>query len=129
MVVAFTLAILHIFTTLAKNRISLLPELLTHNGGDNLTGFVLEHHPFLRREEFLLFGEHINNLHLIAHIISLVLGVRNHAGHCGVGDLFAVVVAIAVLPKDVLDLLHGVVSGGIQFEELSHHNCFLLVDD
>ena len=76
----------------------------------------------------MLFGEHINDPDFIANIVALVLGVGNHIGHCGVGNLVAVMVAVALIPEDRLDLLHGVLSASIQLEQFPDHLCLLLID-
>ena len=75
---------------------------------------ILEHDPVLQREEFLLFGEHIDDLHFIANVISLVFGISDHIEHSSVGNLVAVVITVAFLPKDGFDLLHRVLPGDIQ---------------
>ena len=45
------------------------------------------------------------------------------------GDLFAVVVAVALLPEESLDLLHGVLPRGVQLEKLPHHRGLLIIND
>ena len=45
------------------------------------------------------------------------------------GDPPAVVVAVAPLPEQGLDLLHAVFSGGVQLEQRPNHGRLLLVDD
>ena len=128
-VVAHAPAILHVLAAAPEHLIGCLPERLVHDGRNDLTGLVLEHDPFLRREEFLLFGEQVDDLDLVAHVVALVFGVCDHAGHGGVGDLFAVVVAVALFPEAGLDLLHGVVPGGVEGEQLPYHGSLGLVDD
>ena len=44
------------------------------------------------------------------------------------GDLVAVVVAVTLVPKDGLDLLHRVLSAGIQLKQLSNHFCLFFVN-
>ena len=76
----------------------------------------------------MLFGEQVDDLDLVPHIVPFVLGVGNHAGHSSMGDLFAVMVTVAFLPKKVFNLLHAVLPRCIQFEQLSHHRSLGLVD-
>ena len=45
------------------------------------------------------------------------------------GDFFAVVVAVALFPEQVFNLLHAVMVGGVQCEQLANHGCLGLVDD
>ena len=89
-VVADPLAVFHVLAAAAEDGVGLLPQLLGDDGRDDLAAFVLKHDPFLRREEFLLFGEHIHHLDLVPHIVPLVFGICNHVGHGGMGDFFAV---------------------------------------
>ena len=77
---------------------------------------VLEHNPFFGREEFLLLGKHVDNPHLVAHIVALVLWIGDHVGHGGMGNFIAVVIAVALVPEDSFDLFHAVLPGGIQIE-------------
>ena len=128
-VIADALAVLHILTAAFENVVCLVPELLGNDSWDDLAGLIFEHHPFLRREEFLLFGEHIHHLDLVAYIISLVFRIGNHIGHGRVGNLVAVEVSIAFFPEQRLDLLHGVLVGGVEFKQLSDHGGLGLVDD
>ena len=45
------------------------------------------------------------------------------------GDLLAVVVAVAFFPEEVFQLLHGILVGGVQLKQLPHHHRLFLVDD
>lgn len=45
------------------------------------------------------------------------------------GDFLAVEVAVALLPKEGFDLLHAVLIGGVQLEQLPYHRCLFLVND
>ena len=74
-VVTDTLAALYIFASAGQDLVGLIPQFFRNDGRNNLAGFILEHNPFLRREEFLLLGKHIHNAHFVAHIIAFVLGV------------------------------------------------------
>ena len=127
-VVADALPGLHVVAAAAENDVGLVPKLLGDDGRHDLAALVLEHDPFLRREEFLLLGEHIHHLDLIPHVVALILGVGDHVGHGGVGDLVSLEIAVAPLPEDLLDLLHAVRIGGIELEELPHHLRLGLVD-
>ena len=127
--VADALPVLYIIAAAAQNRIGLFPQLLGDNSGHDLTRLVFEHHPFLRWEEFLLFGEHIHHLDLVSYIVALVFWIGDHIGHGGVGNFLAVEVAVALLPKDGFDLLHAVLICGVQLEQLLHHRCLFLVND
>ena len=89
-VVADPLAVFHVLAAAAEDGVGLLPQFFGDDSRDNLAAFVLEHDPFLRGEEFLLFGEHIHHLDLVPHIVPLVFGIGNHIGHGGMGDFFAV---------------------------------------
>ena len=126
--VADALAALHVLAALFQNCVGLVPQLLRDDGRDDLAALVLEHHPLLRGQELLLLGEQVDDLDLIAHIVSLVLWVGDHARHGGVGDLLAIVVAVALVPEQGLNLLHGVVPGGVQLEQLPYHGGLALVD-
>ena len=128
-VVADALTVLDVLAAPAQHGVGPLPHLLGNDGRDDLARFVLEHHPFLRREELLLLGEHVHHLDLVADIVALVLGVGDHARHGGVGDLLAIVVAVALFPEEVFQLLHGILVGGVQLEQFPHHHCLFLVDD
>ena len=128
-VVADALAVLHVLAPSAQYGVGLFPQLLGHDRRYDLAGFILEHDPFLRREEFLLFGEHIHHLDLVAYIISLVFRIGNHIGHGRVGNLVAVEVSIAFFPKEVFQLLHGIFVRGIKLKKLTHHRCLSLVND
>ena len=44
------------------------------------------------------------------------------------GDLFAVVVAVAPFPKQIFDLLHAVLTCGVQLKQFPHHGGLILVD-
>ena len=44
-------------------------------------------------------------------------------------DSVAVVVAVTLFPEDLLDLLHGVVAGGVELKQFPHHGRFVLIDD
>ena len=44
------------------------------------------------------------------------------------GDLFAVVVAVTPLPKQIFDLLHAVLTRGVQLKQFPHHGGLILVD-
>ena len=112
-VIADALAVLHVLTAALENLVGLVPELLGNDGRDDLAGLILEHDPFLRREEFLFFGEHIHHFDFVAHIITLVFRVGDHVRHGGVGDLVAVEVSIALFPEQRFDLLHGVLVRGV----------------
>src|SRR5699024_10099983 len=46
-----------------------------------------------------------------------------------VGYLFAVEVAVALLPEQRLQLLHAVLVRGVELEELAHHRRLFLVDN
>ena len=127
--VADALPVLHVLAAAAQNFIGPIPQLLGNDGRDDLPGLVLEHDPFLRREELLLLGEHIHHLDLVAHIVALVFGVGDHAGQGGMGDLFAVVVAVSFFPEQGLQLFHGIGVGGVALKELPHHGGLPLVDD
>lgn len=127
-VVADTLAVLNVFASPFEDRVRLIPKFLRNDGRYKLTGFVLEHHPFLRRKEFLLFGEHIHDFDLIADIVPFVLRVRDHVRHRGMGDPFAVEVSIPFLLEQRFDLLHRILICGIQLEQLPHHRRLFFVD-
>ena len=101
-VIADALPVFYILASAQQNRIGLFPQLLGDDGWDDLAGFILEHDPFLRREEFLLLREHVHDLDLVADVVALVFGVGNQVGHGGVRDFFAVVVAIALVPEQCL---------------------------
>ena len=45
------------------------------------------------------------------------------------GDFFAVVVAVALFPEQVFNLLHAVMVGGVQLEQLAHHGRLGFVND
>ena len=45
------------------------------------------------------------------------------------GDLLAIEVAVALLPKDGFDLLHAVLIRGVQLEQFPYHRRLFLVDD
>jgi len=128
-VIANALSVLYVIAAAAENGIGLVPQLLGDNSGHDLTRLVFEHDPFLRWEEFLLFGEHIHHLDLVSYIVALVFWIGDHIGHGGVGDFLAVEVAVALLPKDGFDLFHAVLIGGVQFEQLPYHRCLFLVND
>ena len=100
--VADALPSLHILAALFQDSIRSVPDFLRHDRRYDLACFVLEHDPFLRREEFLLLREHIHDLDLVADVVALVFGVGNQVGHGGVRDFFAVVVAIALVPEQCL---------------------------
>ena len=97
--VADALPILHILASPPQDLVRLFPKCLLHNCGNDLPGLILEHHPLLGRQKFLLFGEHIHNAHLVAHIILLVFGVGNDARKRGMCNPFPVVIAVALLRK------------------------------
>ena len=127
--VADALPGLYIFAAPLENGVGGVPQFLGDDGRDDFSGFVLEHHPFLRGEEFLLLGEHIDDLDLVAHIVAFVLGVGNHAGHGGVGQPLAVVVAVALFPEAIFNLLHAVAVAGVEPEQLPDHGSFGFVND
>ena len=77
----------------------------------------------------MFLGEHVHHLHLVTHIPALILGVGDHAGHGGVGDLVATVVPVAFLPKEVFNSLHGVAAGCVHLKKLPYHHRFFFIDD
>ena len=123
-VVADALTALHVLAAFFKNGVGVVPQLLGDDGRDDLASLVFEHDPFLRREEFLFFGKQVDDLDLVAYIVALVLWIGDQIRHGGVGDLLAVVVAVAFVPEDGLDLLHAVFAGGVQLEQFPNHGCF-----
>ncbi len=127
-VVADALAAFYVLTAPFQHGVSLLPQLFGDDGRDDFSGLVLKHHPLLRRKKFLLLGKQVHHLHLIAHIPALVFGIGDHAGHGGVGNPPAVVIAVAPVPEQRLDLLHAVIAGGVELEQLPHHRRLVLVD-
>ena len=100
--VADALPRFHVLAALFQDSIRSVPDLLRHDCRYDLARLVLEHHPFLRREELLLLREHVHDLDLVADVVALVFGVGNQVGHGGVRDFFAVVVAIALVPEQCL---------------------------
>ena len=92
--VADSLAGLYILAALFQHGIGLIPNFFRYDCGDNFSCFILEHDPFLRWEELLLFGEHIHDLDLVPHIVAFVLGICDHVRHGGVGDFVAIVIAV-----------------------------------
>ena len=77
----------------------------------------------------MFFGEHIHHFDLVAHIVAFVLGIGDHIGHCGVGNLLAVMIAVSFFPEQDFKLLHGVFIGSVQLKQFTHHHGLLLVDD
>ena len=73
--VADTLASLHVLAALAQHLVGLVPQRLGYDGGDDLARFILEHDPLLRGQKFLLLGEQVDDLDLVPHIVSLILGI------------------------------------------------------
>ena len=126
--VADILPVFDILTAAAQDSIGLIPKFFGNDSRDNFSGFILEHHPFFRREEFLLLGEHIDDLHLVAHIVALVLGIGDHVGHGGVGNFIAVVIAVTLIPKDGLNLLHAVLTCCVEREQLTNHYCLFFIN-
>ena len=114
--VADILPVFDILTAAAQDSIGLIPKFFGNDSRDNFSGFILEHHPFFRREEFLLLGEHIDDFHLVAHIVTLVFWVGNHVGQGGMCNAVASIVPVTLIPENLLDLLHRVFSGGVKFE-------------
>ena len=125
--IADTLSVLHILASPAKYSISLLPQFFGNDSRYDFSRFILEHDPFFRREEFLLFGEHIHHLDLVAHIVALVFRIGNHARHGGVGYFLAVVVTVSLFPEQCFKLFHGVFIGGIQFKQLPNHHSLIFI--
>ena len=74
-VVANTLPRFHVLAALFQHGIGLIPNFFRYDCGDNFSCFILEHDPFLRREEFLLLREHIHDLDLVANVVALVFGI------------------------------------------------------
>ena len=97
--VADALAALHVLAALFQDGVGLVPQLLRDDGRDDLAALILEHHPLLRGKEFLLLGEQIDDLHLVPYIVTLVFRIGDHTRHGGVGNLFSVGVAIALIPE------------------------------
>ena len=128
-VIAKILPPLDILAAAGEDSVCCVPQLLGYDGRYDFPALILEHHPLLRREKLLLFGEHIHDADLVADIIALVLRVGNHAGHGRVGDFSAVVVAVAFFPEQVFDLLHAVMVSSVQPEQLAHHGRLGFVND
>ena len=128
-VVADALAVLYVLAAAAQYGVSGVPELLADDGRDDLARLVLEHDPFLGREKLLLLREHVHYLDLVSDVVALVFGVGYHVRHGRVCDLLAVEVAVALVPKERLKLLHAVLVGGVELKELAYHRSLLLVDD
>ena len=74
-VIADTLTVLDILTPARKNFVRAFPDFLRDQSGDNLACLVLVHHPVFLRQKFLLLGEHIDDAHLVANIITLIFRV------------------------------------------------------
>ena len=127
--VADSLAGLYILAALFQHGIGLIPNFFRYDCGDNFSCFILEHDPFLRWEELLLFGEHIHDLDLVPHIVAFVLGICDHVRHGGVGDFVAIVIAVALIPEDRFKLLHGIFAGSVTLKEFADHWRFGFVDD
>ena len=45
------------------------------------------------------------------------------------GDFLSIVVAVALFPKDGLQMLHTEPAGGVQMEELTHYGSFILINN
>ena len=127
--VAYALAVLYVLAAPAQYGVRGVPQLLADDGRDNLARLVLEHYPFLGREELLLLREHVHDLDLVADVVALVLGVGYHVRHGRVCDLLAVEVAVALVPEQRLKLLHAVLVCGVELKQLAHHRRLLLVYD
>ena len=127
--VADALPRFHVLAALFQDGVRRIPDLLRHDRRYDLACFVLEHDPFLRREELLLFREHIHDLDLVANIVALVFGIGNDVGHGGVRDFLAVVIAIAFFPEQRFQLLHGVFTGCVEFKQFPYHRRFRFVND
>ena len=127
--VANTLPRFHVLAALFQDSIRSVPDFLRHDRRYDLACFVLEHDPFLRREEFLLLREHIHDLDLVANVVALVFGIGNDVGHGGVRDFLAVVIAIALFPEQRFQLLHRVFAGRVKFKQFPHHRRFRFVND
>ena len=76
--VADSLAAFHVLTAATKDSVGLFPQFLRDDGGDNLTGGILEYDPLLRGEKFLFLGEHIHDFDLIPDVVSFIFGVGDH---------------------------------------------------
>ena len=126
--IADTLTILHILTSFSEYGVCLFPKFFGYDSRYDLSGFVLKHDPFLRREEFLFLGEHIHYFDLVAYIVAFVLGIGDHIGHGGMGNLLAIVVAVAFLPKQDFKLLHGVFIGSVQLKQFTHHHSLFFIN-
>ena len=127
-VVASALPLFNIPAAAGEHCVGCIPQFFGHNGRYDFAGFIFEHHPFLRWEEFLLFGEHVNDANLVADIVALVFGVGDYAGHGGVCNTPAIMVTVAFLPEQGFNLLHAVLVGRIELEQLAHHRGFLFID-
>ena len=127
--VADALPRFHVLAALFQDGVRCVPDFLRHDCRYDLACFVLEHDPFLRREEFLLLREHIHDLDLVANVVALVFRIGNDVGHGGVRDFLAVVVAIAFFPEQRFQLLHGVFAGRVEFKQFPHHRRFRFIND
>ena len=127
--VADALPSLHILAALFQDGVCCIPDSLWHDRRHNFTRLILEHHPFLRREEFLLLREHVHDLDLVANVVALVFGIGNDVGHGGMRDFLSVVIAIAFFPEQRFQLLHGVFAGRVEFKQFPHHRRFRFIND
>ena len=125
--VADSLTGFDILAAALQDHIGFVPQLFGYDRGYDFAGFILEHDPFLWWKEFLLFSEHVHDLDFIPDVVPFILWIWNHIGHGRVCDLIAVVIPIALVPKDLFNLLHWVFAGSIEFEQFADHGGFCFV--
>ena len=76
----------------------------------------------------MLFGEHINDLDFVADVVSHILWVADDIRHRIVRELVTARVANALVVEVGLKVLHTVLAGGIQLEQLLDYLCLFLVN-
>lgn len=108
-------------TAFTENYISLFLYLLADNGRNNLPCFVFIKDPFFLRQKTLLTGAVIHNFYLVAALIALILRILNDTVDGVVVYTRTVSVAVALFPKNILDLPGTVVTCRIQLIYQPYH--------
>lgn len=124
-----TVCCLYFHTALDEDLVRLFPQLLGNDCRDDLTRLVLEHHPFVLRQEFLLFCPVIDDLDLVSAVVAFVLRVLYDAADRVVVYQLARSAAVAFVPQQLLNVAQTVIAGCVGLVYQLHHFGFLLVDD
>ena len=128
MVVGLVLLLDHVEAAELQDFVRPLPQLLGHDRRYDLSALILINHPFVLWQKTLFLREHIDDLHLVADIVAHVLGILDDVRHRWMWEHVALGIANAIVIKIGFEVLHAVLAGGVQLEQLPDDRRLFLVN-